>query len=147
MSRRSKLLICVECAAKKWKLLSTTMLVHLFSPSYVLWELGYWMFVYDAFFSHSAKTLPPPVWQRELSAKLLKAVLLFCYRILAPLIPVIHLSAIVSVRLPHITRKWCVLITTDPFFHSDSFLTQLHFSHRALIHILPFTDLPGPGWL
>lgn len=68
-------------------------------------------------------------------------------------VPVIRLSSIVSLWLIHITREWCRSFVPDPFYRSGSFFfffflrNQLFiFLNPPLIHILPFTDLPRPGW-
>lgn len=98
--------------------------------SYVMWELGYWVYIWCIFlFSHSTKHLLPPVWQQELSGKLLKTHPYFA--ITFSLSYSCYLSSIISVCLTHNTRKWCVPFIADIFLHSSSILNQLFIFHTS----------------
>ena len=79
------------------------------------------MFVYDAFFSHLPKPpLPPSSVTAGTEWKIIK-----------------NWSHILPLSLPE--NGASSLSQIHPF-------TGTHFSHRALIHIPPFTDLPALGW-
>lgn len=96
-------------------------------------------------FYRSLKPLPPPVWQQELSGKLLRTLPIFCRHVLA------H---------PSLLSVWtwssaCDWLTPPENGASSSsqlrfsariiFKGARHYSHRALIHILSFTDPLGLG--
>lgn len=103
-----------------------------------LQQPGYWMFVFDAFFS--TQTSPASLVTARTNGKM-KVSNSFPITLLLLSFPGIHKGSISSLWQTHNTRKWCVLFITDLF----TFKPALHFSLWTLSHILPSTDFLSLG--